>query len=69
MFGLLPLLLIPDIRWLLAILLPVLVFVLLIRMMRRKINGYTGDCCGAAFLLCELSFYAGMVICYRCFPV
>jgi adenosylcobinamide-GDP ribazoletransferase len=25
--------------------------------LRRKLHGYTGDCCGALFLLCELSFY------------
>jgi adenosylcobinamide-GDP ribazoletransferase len=25
--------------------------------MKRRIGGYTGDCCGAAFLLCELSFW------------
>lgn len=25
--------------------------------MNRKIHGYTGDCCGATFLICELSFY------------
>lgn len=35
---------------------PVIVVALLIRLMRRRIGGYTGDCCGATFLLCELSF-------------
>jgi adenosylcobinamide-GDP ribazoletransferase len=25
--------------------------------MKRRIGGYTGDCCGATFLLCELSFW------------
>ncbi|MDE6655325.1 MAG: adenosylcobinamide-GDP ribazoletransferase, partial [Muribaculaceae bacterium] len=29
----------------------------LILLMKRRIGGYTGDCCGACFLLCELSFY------------
>jgi adenosylcobinamide-GDP ribazoletransferase len=29
-------------------------------MMLRKIKGYTGDCCGALFLLIELSFYLTM---------
>lgn len=28
--------------------------------MRRKIQGYTGDCCGATFLICELMFYLGL---------
>ena len=30
---------------------------LLIGAMRRRLGGYTGDCCGALFVLCELSFY------------
>lgn len=29
---------------------------LLMRWMRRRLQGYTGDCCGATFLLCELAF-------------
>ncbi|KAB3931123.1 adenosylcobinamide-GDP ribazoletransferase, partial [Bacteroides uniformis] len=27
-----------------------------------RLQGYTGDCCGATFLLCELSFYLGSLI-------
>ena len=46
----------------LAGLLPVLVFYSLISLMKKKIQGYTGDCCGATFLLCELSFYLGIVV-------
>ena len=38
-------------------LVPVTLFLLLIALMKRRIGGYTGDCCGALFLLCELSFY------------
>jgi adenosylcobinamide-GDP ribazoletransferase len=64
LFGLLPLMLIPNIKWLMALLFPILMFVYLIRLMRTKISGYTGDCCGAIFLLCELSFYTGIIICY-----
>ena len=30
--------------------------------MKRRLQGYTGDCCGATFLLCELSFYLGALI-------
>lgn len=33
------------------------VSMLLIFYMKHKIGGYTGDCCGATFLLSELSFY------------
>lgn len=39
-----------------AIVMPMGVFIALIHYMRYKIQGYTGDCCGATFLLCELSF-------------
>jgi adenosylcobinamide-GDP ribazoletransferase len=70
LFGLLPLaVLIPDIKWLFALLSPLLAFIFLIRLMKRKINGYTGDCCGALFLLCELSFYIGIIICTKYFLV
>lgn len=61
-FGLLPLVFIPQAGWLLALLFPILLFIVLITLMKRKIQGYTGDCCGALFLLCELSFYLGIVI-------
>lgn len=36
---------------------PGIVFYLLYRMIHSKLKGYTGDCCGAVFLLTELSFY------------
>lgn len=45
-----------------ALLFPVLTFILLYRLMKRRLQGYTGDCCGAVFLLCELSFYIGSLI-------
>lgn len=55
--GTLPMLLfLPQNYWWAAIA-PVAVIVLLIQLMRKRLQGYTGDCCGAAFLLCELSFY------------
>lgn len=41
----------------LCIAIPALVFYLLYLLMHRHINGYTGDCCGAVFLLTELTFY------------
>lgn len=37
----------------------IVVMTALILFMKRKINGYTGDCCGASFLLCELVFLIG----------
>jgi adenosylcobinamide-GDP ribazoletransferase len=39
---------------------PIVVFAGLAWMMKRRIGGYTGDCCGAAFLLCEAAFYLGI---------
>lgn len=44
-------------RWELVIFVPCIVMYFLYYMMLRKIRGYTGDCCGALFLLIELSFY------------
>lgn len=54
--------LLPD-YWL-AFLLPVGVFLLLVALMRKRLQGYTGDCCGATFLLCELAFWAGICATY-----
>lgn len=36
---------------------PFVVELLLMLWMRRRLGGYTGDCCGALFLLSELSLY------------
>ena len=63
--GLLPLLWLPKAEYICATLLPILTWYFLTSFMRRKIQGYTGDCCGATFLLCELSFYLGIVIIYQ----
>ena len=41
---------------------PLVGFLLLCGWMHRKIGGYTGDCCGAAFLLCELMFYIAVLV-------
>ena len=39
------------------LLLPMVVFYGLYLFIFRRLRGYTGDCCGAVFLLVELSFY------------
>jgi len=46
----------------LCILIPVAFVAELILMwwMRQRLGGYTGDCCGALFLLCELSLYLSL---------
>jgi adenosylcobinamide-GDP ribazoletransferase len=43
-----------------AMALPLLAFVVLVLMMLRRIQGYTGDCCGALFVVCELAFCLGV---------
>lgn len=55
-FGLLPaLLLLPPPLWA-AMVAPALVQLFLMWWMRRRLCGYTGDCCGAACVVCELAF-------------
>ncbi|MGP1557599.1 MAG: adenosylcobinamide-GDP ribazoletransferase [Porphyromonas gingivalis] len=63
--GALPLALFLPLPYWPAVLIPILAFLLLRGLMKRKIGGYTGDCCGATFLLCELSFWVGMLIMNR----
>ena len=63
--ALIPLVWLPDVSYLWALLFPVITWYLLTSFMKRKINGYTGDCCGATFLLCELSFYLGSLLVYQ----
>lgn len=49
----------------LSAILPVVMFFLLTAFMNQKIQGYTGDCAGALFLLTELSFYLSFVVLAR----
>ena len=51
-----------PVYWLYAATAPIIVFALTTLMIRKRLNGYTGDCCGALFLMCELAFYIGVVI-------
>lgn len=39
-----------------------LVLAFLVSLMKRRLGGYTGDCCGATFLLCELTFYLSCIM-------
>nr|MCR5312571.1 adenosylcobinamide-GDP ribazoletransferase [Bacteroidaceae bacterium] len=45
-----------------ALMITMLTRVILVQVMKKKIQGYTGDCCGAMFLLCELTFYASFYV-------
>ncbi|MDE6548915.1 MAG: adenosylcobinamide-GDP ribazoletransferase [Muribaculaceae bacterium] len=65
--GLLPVCMLTymDIFMAMSIIAPIIVISLLILYMRHKIGGYTGDCCGAACLLCELSMLAAVAMIYN----
>ena len=45
------------VSWLFLLLVPSLMMLSLDLFIRRRLQGYTGDCCGALFLLTELSAY------------
>lgn len=67
MAGLTPLLLLVlaglvPLQWLGAMVLPLVAFVVMMFMMKRRIQGYTGDCCGALFVVCELAFCLGVAV-------
>lgn len=44
---------------------PPVVFACLTGYLHRRLQGYTGDCCGALFLLCELSYVLSFTLLYR----
>jgi len=66
--GITPLLVLLPIHFWLAGILPLLVFLILYLLMKKRLQGYTGDCCGATVLLCELSFYLGIVLILHNYP-
>lgn len=58
-FGLLPISLCPQIGWWM-LLFSAVTFGVLVGLMKKRIGGYTGDCCGATFLLCEVISYVAI---------
>ncbi|WP_080904699.1 adenosylcobinamide-GDP ribazoletransferase [Parabacteroides sp. Marseille-P3160] len=64
--ALLPLIWVPSPLYLIAVVFPVAIWFGFTNYIKKRINGYTGDCCGALFLLCEIGFYLGVVIIYNC---
>ncbi|MDR0745613.1 MAG: adenosylcobinamide-GDP ribazoletransferase [Mediterranea sp.] len=60
--GIIPLSVLSPVYLWPAAVLPLAVLFLLYLLMKRRLQGYTGDCCGATALLCELSFYLGVVL-------
>ncbi len=59
--GLLPLIFFPF-KLFPTLLFPVILFAMLYRLINKKLQGYTGDCMGAVFLLCEVMFWWGLNI-------
>lgn len=49
-------------NWQWVVFVPCIVMYMLYRLMWHKLRGYTGDCCGAMFLLVELSVYLAINI-------
>ncbi len=61
--GILPsILFLPFKNFIVPMLASSIVTMLLIFFFYKKINGYTGDCCGALFIISELTFYISSLI-------
>lgn len=60
--GLSPLLILLPSRFWIAALAPLLTLIAMRFYVKRKIGGYTGDICGASFLMCELSFFLAILL-------
>lgn len=48
--------------WQILVFVPCVVMYFMYRIIWKRIHGYTGDCCGALFLIAELSFYIAVAI-------
>ncbi|MDD6473577.1 MAG: adenosylcobinamide-GDP ribazoletransferase [Bacteroidales bacterium] len=46
-----------------ALILPIMTFLFFVKYLQKRIQGYTGDCCGFAFLASELTFQITAVFC------
>lgn len=64
LLSLLPWIFIRDSYYLAALIPPIGCSFLLRNYLKRKIGGYTGDCCGAAVLITEQMCYLGIIIVY-----
>ena len=61
-FGLLPIILLLEVKLWLTVLLPIATVCFVFFLAKKRIGGYTGDICGATALLCELSFYLSFYV-------
>lgn len=64
-FAVLPLFTLPSPLFLFAILAPIFVLLGFTFYLKHKIQGYTGDCCGAYYVLGEISYYSIICIIYH----
>ena len=61
-FGLIPLFVLMEPMYWSATLFPIMLMLFLRFYARKRIDGYTGDICGATALLCELGFYLSVCL-------
>ena len=61
-FGLLPMCLFFSPSFIVPTVASAIAALLLFAYMRHRIQGYTGDCCGATFIITEAVFYLALVI-------
>ena len=66
--GITPLFFYIQSSYILSAILPLFVMLYLYFLAKKKIQGYTGDICGATALLCELGFYLGVLIVLKFIP-
>ncbi|MGL4293805.1 MAG: adenosylcobinamide-GDP ribazoletransferase [Bacteroidales bacterium] len=60
-FGLSPLLIFAPVPAWTSLIFPVIFFMVFVRYLQKKINGYTGDCCGSLYLMTEIIFLIALV--------
>lgn len=65
--GIVPLLLLP-VPYMFSVIAPVISTYCVILLMKRKIQGYTGDCCGATFIIGEFSFILVLAVLNHLMP-
>lgn len=58
---------VPQIDWQLVIFVPCITMFFLYRLIHSRLRGYTGDCCGALFLMVELTVY--LVVAAQLLPI
>ena len=66
--GILPIAYWLKTTYIFAYLAPIITMLFVLFLAKKKIQGYTGDICGATALLCELSFYMGILVIATKYP-